>query len=87
MASPHPSKAHDYEWDEGNRTELADHGIIDSDVLWVHENKPRFERNKIGAAGTWFMIGRDKGGRTLKISIMWADESTRTLRAITGWPI
>lgn len=83
--APHPSTATAFEWNEGNQPKLEDRGISIRDVLAVHGKDPKYLRNKNEAAGDWLMIGRDDHGRVLKLSILWADTETRTLRVATGW--
>ena len=85
--APHPSTATSFEWNEGNQPKLEDRGISVRHVLAVHGNDPKYLRNKKDAAGDWFMIGRDDQGRVLKLSILWADTKTRTLRVATGWVV
>jgi uncharacterized DUF497 family protein len=80
----HPSTATDFEWDEGNEEKLAARGILPQDVEHVWANRPQYRRNKRRGTAPWMTTGRDGGGRTLKVGILWADEGQGFLRAITG---
>lgn len=84
----HPITAIEFQWDEHNERELAAHDIRPAQVEQVFfDANPQWAPNKKSAAGTWLMTGPDLGGRMLTISIMWADEDERILRAITGWRV
>ena len=87
MSTPHPARAIEFEWDENNEDKLAERNILPSDVEYVWANRPKYERNKNTGSATWRMIGKDRGGRTLRIGIRWADERERRLRAIYAWPV
>lgn len=83
----HPSTAAQFEWDEDNEAKLALRGIYAEDVEYVFDNNPVFQKNKRSHAARWLMDGRDRSGRWLRICILWSDEGTGTLRAVTGWPL
>jgi uncharacterized DUF497 family protein len=67
----------EFEWDEGNESELARHHIS-----WF-EVEPVFARNKGGRAGDTAMYGRTDAGRPLTIILQI--KSPTLVRAITGW--
>lgn len=83
----HPSTAARFDWDEHNEAKLLKRQIHASDVEDIFWSGPRFRRNKRSGTAAWMMVGRDRGGRTLKIGIIWADEQDGVLRAITGLPV
>ena len=87
MTAPHPSRALAFEWDENNEDKLARRNIHATDVEHVWANRPRYQKNKTSGTAAWKMIGRDAGGRTLCIGVLWADANDRILRAIFGWPV
>ena len=80
----HPSEASEFEWDYGNQSEFARHGIEPEEVEEVFDNHPDWKPNKRDRAGDWRMTGRTNGGRRLTIIIKDAGYA-HTLRAITGW--
>jgi uncharacterized DUF497 family protein len=85
-SSPHPSLAEAWEWDEGNESELARHGISATEAEEVWENGPKFAPNVKHRAGAWKMMGLTNGDRPLTI-IVRLDPVRLTLRPITGWRI
>ena len=80
----HPSEASEFEWDEGNASELARHGIVPEEVEEVLDNHPAWTPNKRFRAGYWRMTGRTNGGRRLTIAVEYEGHGY-ILRAITGW--
>lgn len=80
----HPRQAEGFEWDDGNRQELARHGIRDFEVEQVWQNDPAYAGNKGNMSGDWKMIGRTNGGRALTVILLTLPEA-RTIRAITGY--
>lgn len=87
----HPGTAVRFDWDEHNEAKLALRNITPGDVEEVFEGawgeKPLFKRNKKAGTARWMMFGRDRGGRRLRIGVLWADEEERVLRAIHGLPL
>ena len=80
----HPSDASECEWDDGNQSELARHGVTPEEVEQVFDNQPTWIPNKRNRAGDWKMVGATNGGRRLTIIVRVATDDYR-LRAITGW--
>jgi hypothetical protein len=80
----HPRQATDFEFDEGNEAELADHHISAIEAFEVLANEPTWAPNKKGRAGLWLAVGRTDGGRALTMPVAY-DESRSRLRPITGW--
>ena len=79
-----PSGGEAWEWDEGNESELARHGISPSEVYEVWENGPVWVPNIRHHTGDWKLLGRTHGGRPLTIVIrLYSDRGV--LRVITGW--
>ena len=76
----------EFEFDEHNLDELWEHGIIDEDVLSVHEGRTLFLRNKKQASGKYKMVGRDARGRLLTIVITPISRREGIWRPITGYP-
>ncbi len=81
---PHPVEADAWDWDDGNESELARHGIGTTEVEDVFLSDPRWVPNKRHRAGDWKMLGRTRGGRRLTIVVRY-DPARRLLRPITGW--
>jgi uncharacterized DUF497 family protein len=80
----HPRHASDFEWDDGNESELWDHSIVADEVHDVWCSGPTWVPNRKHRAGDWKMIGRTRGGRRLTIVVRhYPDRST--VRPITGW--
>jgi uncharacterized DUF497 family protein len=80
----HPSEASEFEWDEGNYSEFARHGIRYREVEEVFDNHPVWTPNKRNRAGDWRMTGRTNGGRVLTVMVRQSGHEY-FLRAITGW--
>jgi uncharacterized DUF497 family protein len=80
----HPRDAEGFEWDEGNRRELAAHGIKEWEAEQVFLNDPEWPKNKRRGSGDRFMVGYTNGGRALTLVVTLRKE-TRELRVITGW--
>lgn len=80
----HPRDAESVDFDEGNESELAAHGISASEVFQLLENSPKWAPNKKGRAGLWKAIGYTNGGRALTVPVTY-DESQGVVRPITGW--
>lgn len=81
---PSPYSSEDVEFDDGNESELAAHGIASSEVLQVINNDPVWAPNKKGRSGMWLCVGRTNGGRALSIPVKY-DEIRMVIRPITGW--
>jgi uncharacterized DUF497 family protein len=73
----------EFEWDEGNESELARHHITPEEVEQVLDNEPIWGRNKGGRAGDFVMYGRSHGGRPLTIIVLVKTDGI--IRPITGW--
>jgi hypothetical protein len=82
MMPLHPSQADNFQWDEGNVSELARHGIAPVEVVQVLENDPVWSGNRRGRAGNWQAHGRTDGGRVLTIIRLMFEDGT--FRPITG---
>lgn len=80
----HPAEASEFQWDEGNESELARHGIRPEEVEEVFDNHPVWTPNKRHRAGHWRMTGLTHGGRRLTIIVQHVSNEY-ILRAITGW--
>lgn len=79
-----PGAAEEFQWDEGNEGELAQHHITPTEVHEVWEDAQAFVPNRRHRAGDWKMLGRTAGGRRLTIVLRFYDDQ-RLLRPITGW--
>lgn len=73
----------EWEWDDGNLSELARHGIDRSTVLAVAAEDPRFRRNMRRRAASHQMIGPDRGGQCWTVCILHLHGDR--WRAVTGW--
>ena len=82
----HPSTAEAFDWDDGNVEKLARRGVSPEDVEEIWLNEPQYLHNKRAGSAAWLMVGRDLGGRRLRIGIVWEDEAIGILRAITALP-
>jgi len=80
----HPRDAEAIDFDDGNETELAGHGITALEVWELVTNDPAWVPNKKGRAGMWLAVGRTAGGRALTVPVAY-DEILRVVRPITGW--
>jgi hypothetical protein len=78
-------RIYDWQWDEYNLSELADHGITAEVVIQVSQEAPRFRPNKKNRAASHLMIGPDRGGSMWTICILRVPLQLDTWRAITGW--
>lgn len=85
MSSPDPRHAAFFEWDTRNEDHLARRGVTASEVEQVFANNPTWRRNKRRRAAQYAMDGRTDAGRSLRILVLWADETERVLRAVTAW--
>jgi uncharacterized DUF497 family protein len=74
----------DWDVDDHNIEELANHGVSLEVVEAVATNRPRFRRNKKRRAATHQMIGPDEGGSFWVVCIRETGPSI--WRPITGWP-
>ncbi len=83
----HPRTYSAWEWDKGNVPKLALRGIRQVDIEAVGHNRPEWKPNKRSGTATWAMVGRDNGGRLLRVNVLWADERSGRLRAIGGWVV
>ena len=89
--SRHPITAVAFDWKPHLEEKLALRNITPGDVedvfhgIWGQQ--PEFKRNKKAGTARWMMTGRDRGGRWLRIGILWADEDARLLKAIHGLPL
>lgn len=80
----HPRDHEFIEFDEGNESELAAHGIVPLEVMQMMRNGVRWAPNKKGRAGLWLAVGVTDGGRLLSVPCHY-DDALRRLRPITGW--
>jgi uncharacterized DUF497 family protein len=80
----HPRYAEGIEFDEGNESELANHGISATEAYEVIANGPKWVPNKKNRAGLWKAVGRTNGGRALTLPVTY-DEGRSVVRPITGW--
>jgi uncharacterized DUF497 family protein len=79
----HPSQANNFEWDDGNMSELARHHVSSLEAYQVLENDPVWVRNRNDRSGNWQAFGRTSGGRPLRLICLMGDDGT--LRVVTGW--
>lgn len=80
----HPRDAEGFEWDEGNRRELAAHHIAEWEAEQVFLNGAAWPKNKRRGSGDRFMIGFTDAGRALTLVVV-VKQDMRELRVITGW--
>ncbi len=80
----HPLDAEAIDFDDGNESELARHGISAVEVWQVVTNDPTWVPNKKGRAGLWLAVGHTAGGRALTVPVAY-DHIRREIRPITGW--
>ena len=80
----HPADASEFEWDEGNESELARHRVRTEEVEEVFNNHPDWRPNKRNRSGDWRMTGQTNGGRRLVVIVRQVAFG-HVLRAITGW--
>lgn len=82
---PQARRIEEWEWDDGNLSELGRHGLTRRVVLQVAEGVPAFRRNRGGRAAVFQMIGPDRGGGFWTVCLV---ESTAAApgrwRAVTG---
>jgi uncharacterized DUF497 family protein len=79
-----PWDAEALDWDEGNESELADHGISQAEVEQLFDSGPRWVPNKKHRAGDWKMVGYTGSGRAITVVASW-DDARAILRPVTGW--
>lgn len=82
--SAHPRNAELIEFDDGNESELAGHGISAAEVAQLLLNEPSWAPNTKGRAGLWLAVGYTDGGRALTVPMAY-DEVRLAVRPITGW--
>lgn len=76
----------EWQWDDGNREELARHGVTSRIVYQVWQEAPHYRKNaKKHRAASHQMIGPDKGGRMWLICIKRVSRPLNLWRAVTGW--
>lgn len=75
----------EWQWDEGNLAELAQHGLSRRTVRQVWREGPRFRRNRKNRAASHQMIGPDSGGAVWVVCIVEVVGQPGLWRAITGW--
>jgi hypothetical protein len=80
----HPAAFLEVEFDEGNESELARHGISALEAWQVLAGEPVWARNKKGRAGVWLAVGMTDGGRRLTLPVTY-DAARRCVRPVTGW--
>jgi hypothetical protein len=74
-----------WQWDDGNRAELARHGLSPRIVRQVVGEQPKFRRNKRGRAASHQIIGPDSGGMMWTVCILEVVGEPGLWRAVTGW--
>ena len=79
-----PWHAEAIEWDEGNESELAAHGIRPAEVDELFEGGPKWGPTREYRAGDWKMVGYTASGRAITVVVSF-DEARATLRPVTGW--
>lgn len=79
----HPSEADWIEFDDGNESHCAGHGVTPSELTQVFENDPLWARNKKGRTAAWLMVGRTLGGRAIVAAVEY-DEIRSAVRPITA---
>lgn len=75
----------EWQWDEGNLSELARHELDRRIVLQVAVEAPVFRANRKERAATHQMIGPDHGGAIWVVCIVEVSGTPGLWRAITGW--
>jgi hypothetical protein len=75
----------EWEWNDGNLAELADHGLTPARVRQVASEDPRFRRNRKGRTASHQMIGPDHGQTLWVVCIVRLPGTDDVWRAITGW--
>lgn len=79
-----PWDAEEFEWDEGNESELAGHHVTPSEVEQIWRQGPTFVPNKRKGSAQWKMLGTTHGGRRLSIFLNY-DARLRRIRVVTGF--
>jgi uncharacterized DUF497 family protein len=79
-----PWNAEAVEWDDGNESELAAHGVTPIEVEDLFAEGPTWVPNKRHRAGNWKMVGYTPGSRALTVVVV-SNDVRRTLRPVTGW--
>lgn len=79
-----PRGAETIEWDDGNESELAAHGIYPNEVEQLWRNGPTVLPNRKDRSGDFKLVGRTDGGRSLSVIVNY-NSTRRCLRPITGW--
>ncbi len=74
-----------WDLDDDNLEEMAGHGLDEETFFQVCWEAPRFRRNKKDRAGTYQMVGPDKGGRFWIVVILEIDHDDGVWRPITAW--
>jgi len=80
-----PPIIREWEWDEGNLSELAEHGLDIDTVFDVWLEAPGYRKNTGGRPG-YRMTGPDRGGAIWTIPIWPLRGKSGQWRAVTGWP-
>ena len=75
----------EFEWDDGNRSEIADHGVTETECENVFADPNRLARRAASDRGEprAGMIGVTEAGRLLVVIFTWRGER---IRVITAWP-
>lgn len=79
-----PIEIGDLQFDEGNESEMARHGVAPEEVLQVAMGDFKAFRNKKGRAASHVLIGPTLGGRLLSIPIV-TTEVEGVWRPVTAW--
>jgi len=75
----------EWQWDDGNREELAAHNIDSVIVYQVWREAPHYRKNQKNRAASHQMIGPDKGGHMWVLCIKRVSRALSLWRAVTGW--
>src|SRR5680860_317617 len=67
----HPRDAETIDFDDGNESELAGHGITALEVFQLVTNDPTWVPNRKGRAGLWLAVGHTDGGRALTVPVAY----------------
>ena len=74
-----------FEWDEGNRSEIAARGLLSSECEEAMMDRRRVPREADSGCGEWRagVIGRSRAGRLLVVVYTMRGDR---FRVVTAWP-
>ena len=75
------------EWDDENIEHLAKHGVTQAAAESVLAIAPRFFENLHGRGGSHVMVGPDRDGRYLYVSLIESEIYIGVWHPVTGWPL